>query len=181
MSRIDTISIALAAGHPTTGPYNIDDALAASEGNAKNLEGDTDVSTLFNYMLMQKTHSTDGNDGQARSLWIRIKEVAAMEFTETGSQPNPWGSTAIGVITEIQWVKCKTLLEYFTLASQGNLPLSLKDSNFAVFLGGAVSAGCMTEAHKDEIIALSDNKTSHSAIIGVGRWTEGDIQMARAI
>jgi len=179
MGRIDDLKTELDTDSLVRGYAGMDDAAAAADLNTVYRDGDTDIATLFNYMLMQETHSTDGDDTQDRSIWIRLKEVTGLVFATTGAQANPWGSTAIGTITEIQWIKCRQLYEYFVLALQGSLPLSLTDSNFAVYLAGAESAGCMSTAQETAIKALSENKRSRGVELGIGHIKAGHVQEAR--
>jgi len=162
----------------TRGYSGMDDAAAAADLNTAYRDGDTDIATLFNYMLLEETHNlAAGDDTQDRAIWLRIKDVAEMTPWNSGTQPDPWGGGS--TITEIRGIKCRELYEYFTLALQGNIPLALTDTNFGVYLAGAQAAGCMSTAQETAIKALSQNKTTRGNELGLGTVREGHVQEAR--
>ncbi len=172
------LSDELAAGHPDTGAYDADDAIAAAQLNALNRDGDTTIDTLFQFLLLDNTYKTDaGDDTQDRSLWLRIKDVASITPWNTGTQPDPWGGG--GTITEIQGIKCRQLYEFFTLALQGSLPLSLAETNFGVYLAGARACGCMSTDHETALKALSQNRRSRGEERGLGVVKPGHVEEAR--
>ena len=178
--NIAALAAELALGHPDTGAYDVDDALAAAECNAVNRPANASIEEILKFLILDNTHKTDGTDTQDRSIWRRIEEVVALTDTPTGAVANPWGSTALGTITEIQQVKTQTLMSYFTLFAQGNLSVDLTASNFKVFLAGAESAGCMSAAQETALLALSLNQQSRAVELGLGTVKVGHVQMARA-
>ena len=109
-----------------------------------------------------------------------MEEVVALSGTPDGAVANPWGSTAVGTITEIQQIKTHTLMSYFTLFAQGNLSVDLTDSNFQVYLSGAESAGCMSADQKTALLALSLNQQSRAAELGFGDVLVSHVTQARA-
>ncbi len=178
---IAALAVELAAGHPDTGAYNADDALAAGELNAKNRPANVSIEDIMKFLILDNTHKMDdGTDTQDRSLWQRMKEVVAMSDTPDAAAANPWGASALGNITEIQQVKTHQLFEYFTLFAQGGLSVDLTDSNFKVYLAGAQAAGCMSESQETALLAMSNNLQSRAAEIGLGWVRPGNVKEARA-
>jgi len=168
----------LLAGHPDTGAYNVDDELAAGEINAKNRRNTSlDISEVMKFLVLENTHITDGTDTQARSIWQRMKEVVSLATVPSVALSNPWGSTDVGNITEIQQIKTHQLLDLFTLSAQGNLSVNLTDSKFKNYLAGAQAAGCMSTVQETALLDL--DKISRAVELGFGLVKTGDIEFAR--
>ncbi len=138
------------------------------------------IAGIIKFLVLDNTYKEDdGDDTQDRAIWRRMKEVVALSDTPTAATANPWGSTAIGTITEIQQLKVHQLMEFFTLMAQGDLNVDVSDSKFQVYLSGAVSAGCMSTAQKNALIALANNQQSRASELGIGIVQEGNVQEAR--
>lgn len=169
-----------AAGHPDTGAFNVDSALAAAEWNVKNRTNNAlSIQLVLKFLVLDNTHkAADGSDTQDRSIWQRMKEVVALADTPNAAVANPWGSTSLGNLTEIQQIKTHQLYEIFVLSAQGNLSVDLTDSNFQVYLAGAQSAGCMSEAQETALLALSQQ--SYAEEKGYPVLTSSHIGNARA-
>lgn len=178
--RIDKIAAVLLAGHPTTGAYSAVDVTALAEINALNRPADVAIETLLRFLSVENTHQTDGTDTQDRSLWQRMKEVVSLAIVPFEAVANPWGSTEVGTITEIQQLKTHQLFDYLTLSAQGPLPIDMTNTEFQVFLSGAQAAGVMSEAQETAFIALADNLQSHAQEEGLGIVRLGEIIEARA-
>lgn len=169
-----------AAGHPVTGAFDANVVTAAAEWNLANIVNTTlQVQVALKFLLLDNVHKTDNNDTQDRSIWQRMKEVVALAVTPAAAVANPWGSTAIGNITEIQQIKTHQLLEFFTLSAQGDLPIDLTNSNFKVYLAGAQSSGCMSTAQETALLDL--NKRSYAQVRGYGEIEPIDLTTARAL
>ena len=171
----------LTAGHPDTGAYNVDDALAADELNAANRPNNAiSMQTILKFLILDNTYkANDGDDTQDRSLWQRIKEVVALAGTPTAGVANPWGSTTLGNVSEIQQIKTHQLYDFFSLSAQGNLPVDLSDSNFKVYLAGAQSAGCMSTTQETALLALEQK--SRAQELGFPTITESHVAHARTL
>ena len=179
---MDLVALAeeLTAGHPDTGAYDADDATAAGQLNAVNRPANVDIADLIKFLLMDNTYKADdGDDTQDRAILTRMRDVVAMATTPTDAAANPWGSTSIGTITEIQQIKTHQLVDYFTLYAQGNLPVDLSDSNFQVYLAGAEASGCMSATQETALLALGNNLQSRAEEIGLGFVYPGHVQNAR--
>lgn len=138
------------------------------------------IEAAMKFLLLDNTYQAgDGEDTQARSIWQRMKEVVALSGTPSSAVANPWGSTSIGTITEIQQIKTHQLVEFFTLSAQGNLELDLTDTNLQVYLSGAESAGCMSTSQKTAFLALADNLQTRWGELGLGDVKLGHIERAR--
>ena len=141
-----------------------------------------EIAVILSWLLMEQTYRTNtGDDTQARSIWLRLKDVDALyDPNQTGAVTNPWGATALN-ITEIRVVKCRQLLEFFTLSAQGNLPVDLDDTNLQGYLQGAQQAECMSTTQETDLLALGNNRQSRAQEIGVAPISVGDVVAARAI
>jgi len=180
--HLPAIKAELAGVHPTTLlPYDADNEIAANQLNAPNRPAETSVGSLIDFLLMKETHSTDGQDTQARPLWQRMEEVEALDNIPNEGVPNPWGSSAIGNINEIGQIKVHTLLDFIRLTAGGNLPINFQDSNFQSYVTGAMNAGCMSEDQKDALLALGNNKQSRVQEEAWGNVGAGTVKRARAL
>lgn len=140
------------------------------------------IEVILKFLLLDNTYKIDdGTDTQDRSLWQRMKEVVALAATPSAAVANPWGSSSLGNITEIQQIKTHQLLDYFTLSAQGNLDVNLTDSNFQAYLAGAQAAGCMSEAQETALLALGNALQSRAVELGFGEVTTGDVNEARSL
>ena len=170
-----------AAGHPVTGAFSVNAATAANEWNAVNRENTSlGIEVILKFLLLDNTYKVDdGTDTQDRSLWQRMKEVAALAETPTAAVANPWGSSSLGNITEIQQIKTHQLLDFFSLSAQGSLPVNLSDSNFKVYLAGAQAAGCMSTTQETALLALSE--ISYATENGFPKLNDTHITYARSL
>lgn len=172
----------LDAGHPDTGAYSANDATATDELNAVNRPGPVPIEEVLRFLVLDNTHSTDGDDTQDRAIWTRLKDVEALyEANQSSAKANPWGSTAIGSITEIRIIKSAQLLAFFTLSAQGGLAVDVTDSNFQVYLAGAEQAGCLSAAQETALLALDDDRQSRAVEIGLGNVLTRHVTAARAL
>ncbi len=138
------------------------------------------IEEAIKFLLMDNTYKTDdGDDTQARSIWQRMKELVSMAVLPSVAVANPWGSSSLGNITEIQQVKTHQLLEFFTLSAQGALSVDLSDSNLQGYLQGARLAGCMSAPQEVAFLALMENRQSRASELGLGQVREGHVQKAR--
>ncbi len=158
------------------------DAEVAADGYLTYRPIDTiTIENVVKFLLLDNTYSTDGDDTQDRSIWQRMKEVVSLAIVPISpAPPNPWGSSSIGNITEIQQIKTHQLLDYFTLSAQGDLAVDLEDSNFQVYLAGAQSSGCMSTAQETALLDLANNLQSRWAEMGISNVKEGHVAQARA-
>ncbi len=179
--NIAALKAELIAGHPNTGAYNVDAVFAMDQLNAVNRPVEAvAIERLLRFLVLENTHkSDDGTDTQDRAIWTRMKDVNALAVTPIDAIANPWGSIAIGTVTEIQIIKTKQLLEFFTLSAQGNLEVDLTESNFVVYLAGARAAGCMSTAQETALKALADNKQSRAQELNLGIIKHGHVLEAR--
>ena len=133
-----------------------------------------DSGEVLNFLLMQNTYQTDGQDTQDRAIWQRMLEVralaqnAAVPGVPDSAVANPWGSNSIGNITEIRQIKTHQLVTYFTFVIQGDLDVQLEDSNFQNYLSGAQQAGCMSVDQMNALLGLGQNKQSRGQELDVG-------------
>lgn len=171
----------LTAGHPDTGAYSADDKTAAGEINEVNRPStNLAINIVIQFLALDNTHKeNDGDDTQDRTLWQRMKEVVSLSDTPTAAVANPWGSVAIGTITEIQQLKTHGLFDLFTLAAQGNLTINLTNANFKSFLAGAQAAGVMSTTQETAFLELA--KESRAAELGWPPVRHGDVTAARAL
>ena len=140
------------------------------------------IERILKFLLLDNTYKIDdGTDMQDRSIWQRMKEVVSLAATPTEALANPWGSASLGNITEIRQIKTHQLYEFFTLSAQGGLAVDLTDSNFKVYLSGAQSAGCMSEAQETAFLALGNDLQSRGHELGIGHVYAFDVTEAKAL
>ena len=179
---IEELADELTAGHPDTGAYNADDALAAAEINAVNRPNTVSIDAVLSFLVMEKSFRTnDGTDTFSRSVWARMQDVDALAVTPIASGSSPWGSTSIPNIAIINQVRVKALLAFLELSAQGNLQIDFNNTKFDNYLTGAVAAGCMSQAQSNQLKALSDDLQSRAAEVGLGHVRVGHVQQARVI
>lgn len=161
------------------GYSGMSDEAAASDLNTEyRTNTSLDIAQALKFLLLDNTYKiNDGTDTQDRSIWQRLKEVASLATVPSAAVANPWGSSSLGNITEIQQIKTHQLLDLFTLSAQGDLSVDLTDSNFQVYLAGAESAGCMSTTQETDLLAL--DKISRGRELGFGRVRVGYVEFAR--
>lgn len=164
----------------TRGYAGMTDAQVAADINTVNRPDTVSIEEVLKFLILDNVHSTNGNDTQDRSLWQRMKEVVSLAEVPTSGTADPWGSTEIGNVSEIQQAKTHTLFDFFTLSAQGSLPVDLTNSNFKVYLAGAQAAGCMSTAQETALLALSDNLQSRAQELVLGKVRTADVTAARA-
>ncbi len=166
---------------PLTRGYDVmSDLEVAGDMNLVNRAGDVTIADILKFLMLDNIYNLDtGDDTQDRSIWQRMKEVAAITIPASGSVANPWGATA-ATITEIRLIKTQQLVDFFTLSAQGALPFDISDSNFQSYLAGAQAAGCMSTDQETALLALADDLQSRGQELGLGTVYEGNVQEARA-
>lgn len=170
-----------AAGHPVTGAFSANAVTAAGEWNAANRSNQSlAIEDVLKFLILDNTYKVDdGSDTQDRSIWQRMKEVVALAETPNAAVANPWGSSSLGNITEIQQIKTHQLLDFFRTSAQGGLPVNLSDSNFKVYLAGAQAAGCMSTTQETALLELS--QISYAAENGFPMLNDTHITYARGL
>ncbi len=162
------------------GYSGMSDAAVSVDLKLVNRQGPVTIQRIIKFLMLDETHKTDGTDTQNRPIWRRMKEVVSLAVVPNGGVSDPWGSTSIGNISEIQQIKTHQLVDYFTASAQGNLEIDLQDSKFQIYLAGAESAGCMSTTQKNNFLALVNNRQSRAQELGIPS-SEGDIAFARTL
>lgn len=148
----------------------LDQDVVASLNN-KIYSNSNSISLIYEYMFNKNHRTNQGTDTQYVPMIGRLSMVAN---AAVGS--DPFGRGAGGEVNLIQKTACITLLE---LLNSPNAPtIDFTDSNFP--LGSVNGAGVISPAHKDAIIALSENQISRAQQLGLPKIREGHIQEARA-
>ena len=73
-----------AAGHPVTGAFNADTALAAGEWNALNRVGQGGIDGMVSYLATHKNKTDEGGDTTGSAMLGRLEHVA---LSEVGDDP----------------------------------------------------------------------------------------------
>ena len=160
----------LTAGHPDTGAYNANHALAADELNAINREALPDTQALLNYLLF-----TRFRDSQ---VYGRIKHVADSAVGDL----LPMGVAEANVsLTRKHIHSANAFLRYVEGDTAGGLKTTDSGiSNMLDDLGLGSGCHCMDGTIKSAIQAFSQNKQSRAAELGLGVVREGTVARARA-
>lgn len=181
MGRIETLAAEITGDPLTRGYSGMTDAQVAADVNTVYRPADVSIATILKFLILDNVHSTDGSDTQDRSIWQRMKEVVALAETPTTGVADPWGSTTIGNISEIQQIKCHQLVDWIELSAQGNLPVDVSDTNWQSYVSGAQAAGCMSSSQETALNGLGDNLQSRGQELGIGRVGAGTVAEARAL
>lgn len=102
MSYIDELAAELIAGHPTTGAYNANNALAAGELNAINRPAESGVEQMVLYLATHDNRTNEGEDTVASALLGRLRAVADAEpWSDVFGRGGVWvaGASAANNIT----------------------------------------------------------------------------------
>lgn len=166
----------LAAGHPTTGAYNADNALAAAELNAVNRPNSNSVGAMMAYLLNKKHRTNQGADTTYVPIIGRLGMVA-----ESAVGSDPFGRGAGNELNLAQITACKTFLLLFT--SPHLTATDLDDANLPY--GYTEASGAWAASHTAALQALSQNQLSRAQEIAAalqysGPITATHVQNARA-
>ena len=170
--NLEALKSELDAGHPDTGPYNADQALASDELNAINRPAVVGAVDVLDY-LVENTH-------RVGSLYGRIAFVAGLARGDDLPMGNAEASIGTADLKHIAAAKC---LLRFTTEPAPATPLSQTaiDSAIDALAGGADNAQCMGPAHKSALQGLVDDLQSRAQELGLGRVRPGDVVAARAL
>ena len=179
--RADLLADPPAGLNPTPDVFtNHTDAAIIVETDKKLFPGTVGIDEILKFLMLDNEHKADdGTDTQDRPIWRRMEEVEALDNIPDGGIANPWGSSTLGNVSEIQQIKVHQLLDYFRVFASGNLAVDVTDTNFRSFVAGARNAGCMSTTQETAFNALADNKLDWGQSKGHGTLNEGDILAAR--
>lgn len=169
---IDYVALAaeLTAGHPVTGAYNVDDALAAAELNAVNRPNDSAAGDVLDYMLT-KTHRTNtGTDTAYSNILGRLYHAA-----ESDVGASPFGQT--DTMLQTQKHACMCLVAWLESPHSGDTDTG----DTALPLGLVNAADVFSTTHKTAIEDLSKDQVSRAQEVGLGHIDQQDVQIARAL
>ena len=146
------LKIVLAAGHPVTGAYNADNAIAAGQMNCENcpeiVSRRVDERTILNEYLPSAS--------AASAFLAKLETVAA-------------GNDLVARV--IRWLN--------TPEEQGG-GLDVGNARVRAIAPGLIGQADITEAEVAALLALAETHVSRAAQLGLGTIYEGDIQVARA-
>lgn len=162
----------LLAGHPITGAYNADDALAADQLNAVNEPNANSLESMINYMLTIKHKTGQGADTTYTPVIGRMISVA-----ESVLGGDPFGRGAGNEVNLQQIHACKTLV---LLIQSGKL-IDMDFTNANLPMGYLNGAGVISPAHKTALEDLSKNQISRAREIGLPKVWPGDVEYARTL
>ena len=156
----------LTAGHPVTGAYNADDALAAAELNALNIDNNAPVSAMFEYVINKNHRTNNGTDTQYTPIIGRLRHVAE---SSVGDDPFGTGSS----LSLIQIHAAKAFVALFDTSHVSSVPF---ESGSGLPLGTLNGAGIISTAHQSAIEALSEDQISQAQAKGLGHIDQQDQQ-----
>lgn len=102
MTDLVALRAELDAGHPDTGAYNVDNALALSELHAINRPAESGVQEMTRYLATNKSRTNEGEDTTSTALLGRLQRVAsAVPWTDVFRRGGVWvaGASAANNIT----------------------------------------------------------------------------------
>jgi len=170
MKHTDLVILAagLTAGHPVTGAYNADDALAAGEAMALNIPttGPADAEAARTYAIETRWR-TDNVLG-------RIQRIAKATVNDL----LPFGASGADVtMTQDMITSANVVLTAIEASIAADLTTTAMDDA----LQDLVAAGGIGEGDKTALQALSSGATNHATQMGVGRVRPNDVTQARAL
>lgn len=152
----------LLAGHPDTGPYNVDDTLAAGELNAINRPVEASASEILQYVILERFRTNTGTDTNNSNLFGRIKMMA-----EGALGVDVFGATPAVPLTVQDKAAAETFLRL--VGPDSGFALSLLDTRFDQILNRLVAGNAIGAVDRTAIQNLSSNKQSRVQEIGFGR------------
>ena len=180
MANLQALKAELLAGHPDTGAYNVDDAIAADEINALNRDAPADSIALLRYLTLERFRQG--------TLYGRLQLVACNRPVKDGNSWSipelPLGANDADVaITQENIAAAATLLRFVDTDTADSV--NLLDSRLDAILDsvGPTPGGCdaIGAADKTALQGLSQNQQSRAMELGLGVVRPGTVQMARAL
>ena len=170
----------LDSGHPVTGAYNIDDALAANELNAQNINIDGGILEMINYLAINRSRTNDGLDTTRTALLGRLKHIA-----ESAVGDSVFGRTgANDTVTLEAKHAAQTFLTLFSAPSVSTLNFLDTELDGAYVVLGPPGSGGIGVWKDPDILALkgfSSNRISRAFELGFPIIETVDITTARAL
>lgn len=162
----------LTAGHPDTGAYNADDALAADQLNALNRPVVAAAREIRDFLYFTLHNEGSGDDTNNANIWGRIQMVA-----EASVNDNVFGVSPADPVQLNQIAAAKTLLQ---LLAQDDFSTLLAEAGFDSILTKLQGAGALSPGDKNTLQGLADNKQSRATEINFGRNTVNATHVATA-
>jgi len=166
-----------AAGHPDTGPFDADPAIAADEWNALNRDGPPTGEGLLQYIILERFRTG--------TLYGRIKMVSDSRPLRAGNgwefAPLPLGVSDADIVpTQDQVAAACAFIRM--VDTDTSLVVSLLDSRIDNILNDLGPAGieAIGAGDKTAIQGFSQGVQSYSTEKGYGPLKAGDIAQARA-
>ena len=163
----------LLAGHPNTGAYNADDALAADELNALNRPVAASAREIREFCLYTLHNEGSGQDTNNANIYGRIIMIA-----EAAIGDDPFGVTDALEVQQIAAAKT-----FLYMLNSDDFQVLLADSGFDAILTKLQGANAFSPADKTALQALADNQTSRGQEVGFGRFpiNANHVAFARAL
>ena len=149
----------LLAGHPDTGAYDADDALAAGELNALNRPVLASGAEIREFCLYTLHNEGTGSDTQNANIYGRIEMIA-----EAKQGDDPFGVTDSLEVQQIAAAKT-----FLYMLNADDFQVLLADTEFDAILTKLQGANAFSPADKTALQALADNKQNRVTEIGFGR------------
>lgn len=103
MGYLRRVQNVLDAGHPVTGAYDANDATAASQMNALNIDNPSPVDAWVTYLGTNDNRTNEGNDTDATLILGRMNIVAtANPYTDVFERAGLWAAGGAGANEQIE-------------------------------------------------------------------------------
>ncbi len=120
------VRTALDAGHPVTGVFNANDATAAAEINAVNIDVPDGIEAMREYLATHDNRSNEGGDTEATLMLGRLVTVAEAEpYTDPFARAGVWEAGGSGSNLQIELNATSNKLIF---GSAHSLSFNAKDS-----------------------------------------------------
>ena len=158
---IATVTTELLAGHPDTGAYDADDAVAADELNAVNRPGPIAINALTQYVVLEVKDD--------ETLLGRVKAVAG---SVAGDIPYSV------VLTRAHITACQSAVA--ALQPGATTTVASGDARLTALISNIAGSGAIDSAHAAAIQALGANSQSRASELGMPRVRTAHVTKARA-
>jgi hypothetical protein len=176
MADLVALRAELDAGHPDTGAYNIDDAIAADELNLLNRPGPAAVEGMLNYLFENRSRTNSGTDTARTSMLGRL-----VAMSQTSPPDDPFGSGTNATQAHVHAAKMFVNLLHVTELTGINFENTEFQMMIDLLGSGAGNGKVWKQADSNVLKGLSAGLRSRVTELKLGRVRTNEVTKARAL
>ena len=176
MASISKIKSLLDVPHPVSGAWNVDDQLAADQGNALDIDAPGGVDGMLQYVIENRSRTNSGTDLTATSILGRLIAMSKAE-----PPADPFGGGTNSTMEMVHAALMFVFLLNSPQISTANFTNTEVDAMIDILSSGAGNGKVWKAADATALKALSLNTQSLFQSEGQGVVRVGDITLARSI